>query len=52
MRRSSKKKHDANSFRDIKRELYKQQKIKREELSMMAIQEEKKGLIRPLFFFV
>ena len=23
------KKHDANSFRDIKKELYKQQKIKR-----------------------
>ena len=44
MRRSSKKKHDANSFRDIKRELYKQQKIKREELSMMAIQEEKKRI--------
>jgi hypothetical protein len=52
LRRSSKKKHDANSFRAIKKELYKQQKIKREELSMMAIQEEKKGLIRPLFFFV
>ena len=44
MRRSSKKKHDANSFRDIKRELYKQQKIKREELTMMAIQEEKKRI--------
>ena len=38
------KKHDANSFRDIKKELYKQQKIKREELSMMAIQEEKKRI--------
>ena len=44
MRRRSKKKHDANSFRDIKTELYKQQKIKREELSMMAIQEEKKRI--------
>ena len=44
MRRSSKKKHDANSFRAIKKELYKQQKIKREELSMMAIQEEKKRI--------
>ena len=44
MRRSSKKKHDANSFRDIKKELYRQQKIKREELSMMAIQEEKKRI--------
>ena len=38
------KKHDANSFRDIKKELYKQQKIKREELTMMAIQEEKKSI--------
>ena len=44
MRRSSKKKHDANSFRAIKKELYQQQKIKREELSMMAIQEEKKRI--------
>lgn len=38
------KKHDANSFRAIKKELYQQQKIKREELSMMAIQEEKKRI--------
>ena len=44
MRRSSKKKHDANSFKAIKKELYQQQKIKREELSMMAIQEEKKRI--------
>ena len=44
MRKNSMKKHDANSFRDIKKELYKQQKIKREELSMMAIQEEKKSI--------
>jgi len=44
LRRSSKKKHDANSFRAIKKELYQQQKIKREELSMMAIQEEKKRI--------
>ena len=44
MRRSSKKKHDTNSFRAIKKELYQQQKIKREELSMMAIQEEKKRI--------
>ena len=44
MRKNSKKKHDANSFRDIKKELYKQQKIKREELTMMAIQEEKKSI--------
>ena len=44
MRRSSKKKHDANSFRAIKKELYQHQKIKREELSMMAIQEEKKRI--------
>ena len=44
MRRSSKKKHDANSFRAIKKELYQQQKIKREELSMMAIREEKKRI--------
>ena len=42
MRKNSKKKHDSNSFRDIKKELYRQQKIKREELSMMAIQEKKK----------
>ena len=44
MRKNSMKKHDANSFRDIKKELYKQQKIKREELTMMAIQEEKKSI--------
>ena len=44
MRKNSKKKHDSNSFRDIKKELYKQQKIKREELTMMAIQEEKKSI--------
>ena len=44
MRRSSKKKHDANSFKAIKKELYQQQKIKREELSMMAIQEEQKRI--------
>jgi hypothetical protein len=44
LRRSSKKKHDANSFRAIKKELYQHQKIKREELSMMAIQEEKKRI--------
>jgi hypothetical protein len=44
LRRSSKKKHDANSFKAIKKELYQQQKIKREELSMMAIQEEKKRI--------
>ncbi len=44
MRRSSKKKHDANSFKAIKKELYQQQKIKREELSMMAIHEEKKRI--------
>lgn len=42
MRKNSKKKHDSNSFRDIKKELYRQQKIKIEELSMMAIQEKKK----------
>ena len=42
MRKNSKKKHDSNSFRDIKKELYRQQKIKREELSMIAIQEKKK----------
>jgi len=44
LRRSSKKKHDANSFKAIKKELYQQQKIKREELSMMAIHEEKKRI--------
>ena len=44
MRKNSMKKHDANSFRAIKKELYQQQKIKREELSMMAIQEEKKRI--------
>lgn len=44
MRRSSKKKRDLHSFREIKRDLYRQQKLKREELSTMTMQEERKRL--------
>ena len=44
MRRSSKKKRDLHSFREIKRDLYRQQKLKREELSTMTMQEEKKRI--------
>lgn len=44
MRRSSKKKLDLHSFREIKRDLYRQQKLKREELSTMTMQEERKRL--------
>ena len=44
MRRSSKKKRDLHSFREIKRDLYRQQKLKREELSTMTMQEERKRI--------
>ena len=44
MRRSSKKKRDLHSFREIKRDLYRQQKLKREELSTLTMQEERKRL--------
>ena len=44
MRRSSKKKRDLHSFREIKRDLYRQQKLKREELSTMTMQEERRRL--------
>ena len=44
MRRSSKKKRDLHSFREIKRDLYRQQKLKREELSTLTMKEERKRL--------
>ena len=52
MRRSSKKKRDLHSFREIKRDLYRQQKLKREELSTMTMQEERKRISWLLPFFV
>ena len=51
MRRSSKKKRDLHSFREIKRDLYRQQKLKREELSTMTMQEERRRLALAYLLF-